>query len=495
MSPLKRWVMSIFLPIGGIIHGIFASGGPLVVIYSARAISEKTIFRVTMCMMWFTMNTAMITQWALGKADHVHVLKIVAFLLPWTMVGLWIGNRAHYRVNENTFRKVVYAVLHSIWRGSGLVAERDSNRSNPAQLVHASAGTLTRKGNAMVKLGVIFLGRKRPGFDPEWGKQMEQAVRAALAKSDYDVVIRNDYVVDDASLRHALAQMRADSVNVLAVLQPTMSDGRFAPVLSQVWGDPLVLWATPEKQDYSMISACSLVGLHTFASTLRQLRKPFEIVYGMPGEAETMKQLDRAVMVAYAASQIKKGKVGLIGYHAPGFIDMQADPFQMSTGLGLELWHTGLKDLVDRMNEMPEDRVRADVAKAMAMGMPLDDVTEADVAVDCRCYLAMSDIIDEESLDVLALRDWGELPNLTGQWPYLAMVRMLTSGFPVACEGDTDGGITLLIGRLLGLEAGYLSDWLEHDHETVTLWHAGNGSLNLCDPVGYPKGSEARKAL
>lgn len=344
-----------------------------------------------------------------------------------------------------------------------------------------------------MKLGVVFLGRKRPGFDPEWGRQMEQAVRTSLAKSDYDVVVRDEYVVDDASARHALAEMKTAGANVLAVLQPTMSDGRFAPVVSQIWGAPLVLWATPEKQDYSMISACSLVGLHTFASTLRQLGRPFEIVYGTPGEAETMQQLDRAVRIAYAADRLSNGKVGLIGYHAPGFIDMQADPFQMSQWLGLELWHTGLKDLVDRMEALPEDRVHADVARVMAVGMPLDDVTESEIAVDCRCYLAMCDIVAEESLDVLAVRDWGELPNLTGQWPYLAMVRLLTEGFPVACEGDTDGGITLLIGKLLGLNPGYLSDWLEHDHETVTLWHAGNGALNLCDPVGSPTGPRLAK--
>lgn len=345
----------------------------------------------------------------------------------------------------------------------------------------------------MMKLGVIFLGRKRPGFDPEWGKQMELAVRKSLAGAKYEVAIRDEYVVDDASVRQAITQMRADGANVLAVLQPTMSDGRFAPILAQLWGDPLVLCATPEKQDYSMISACSLVGLHTFASTLRQLQRPFEIVYGMPGEAETAEQLDRAVRIAYASSRLKTGKVGLIGYHAPGFIDMQADPFQMSTHLGLELWHTGLKDLVDRMNDMPADRVGADVEAVRAMGIPLDDVTWDEVAVDSRCYLAMSDIIAEESLNVLAIRDWGELPNMTGQWPYLAMVRLLTEGFPVACEGDTDGGISLLIGKLLGFEPGYLSDWLEHDHETVTLWHAGNGSLNLCDAVGAPTGPQLAK--
>jgi len=340
----------------------------------------------------------------------------------------------------------------------------------------------------MIKLGVIFLGRKRPGFDPEWGKQMEQAVKAALAKSSYEAIIRDEYVVDDASLRSALSELRGAGADVLAVLQPTMSDGRFAPLIGQIWDNPVVLWATPEKQDYSMISACSLVGLHTFASTMRQLRQPFEIVYGMPGEKETNEQLDRAVNIAYAVSRMKQCKVGMVGYHAPGFIDMQADPFQLADWLKLQLWHTGVVELSDRMNALLDERVEADVAEVMGMGMPLEDVTEANVAIDSRYYLAMSDMIRDESLDVLAIRDWPELPNLTGQWPYLAIVRLLSEHMPVACEGDTDGGITMLIGKLLGFEPGYLSDWLEHDHETITLWHAGNASLNLCEPVGSAKG-------
>jgi hypothetical protein len=41
-----------------------------------------------------------------------------------------------------------------------------------------------------------------------------------------------------------------------------------------------------------------------------------------------------------------------------------------------------------------------------------------------------------------------------------------------------------MIGCLLGFGQGYLSDWLEHDHERVTLWHAGNAPLGLCEPVG-----------
>lgn len=117
MSAAKKAFTSSFLPLGGIIHGAFGTGGPLVVIYATRAITDKLLFRVTMCMMWFTMNTILTTQFLLGKGPHIEVFKIVGICLPFTLVGLFIGNKAHYRINEQAFRKVVYSVLIA----SGLV--------------------------------------------------------------------------------------------------------------------------------------------------------------------------------------------------------------------------------------------------------------------------------------------------------------------------------------------------------------------------------------
>ena len=53
-------------------------------------------------------------------------------------------------------------------------------------------------------------------------------------------------------------------------------------------------------------------------------------------------------------------------------------------------------------------------------------------------------------------------------------------GFPIACEGDVDGALGCLIGKLLGCGTVYLSDWLEHDKSTVTLWHGGMAPMQVC---------------
>ncbi|MCP5116102.1 MAG: hypothetical protein GY953_35190 [bacterium] len=111
------------------------------------------------------------------------------------------------------------------------------------------------------KVGVVFLGRRRIGFDPDWGQRIEQRVRRSLDTTPIDTFLPTTHVTDDRSLRSAVAECRDARCTVLATLQTTMSDGRLAPVMSQLWPDPVILWATPENPEGTMISSCSLVGL------------------------------------------------------------------------------------------------------------------------------------------------------------------------------------------------------------------------------------------
>jgi L-fucose isomerase-like protein len=337
-----------------------------------------------------------------------------------------------------------------------------------------------------MKAGILFFGRKRPGFDPDWGRQIERQVRETLEKSAYGVYLREEYVVDDDSLLAAVASCRAQGVDVLFVLQPTMSDGRLSVRLGQEWPGTIVLWATPERPDAEKVTACSLVGAHVFGANLRQAGHPVELVTGMPGDPFTMQEFDHAFRTAYARDRLRGAKIGLIGYHAPGFIDMHADPAALAAQPGCGLYHTGLHDLLDHMAAVEEKAALADAASVLESGMALQGVTQDDLPVNSRVYLAVKAILAEENLDAIAIREWPELPNLTGHWPYLAFSRLLDENTAIACEGDVDGAITSLTGCLLGFGPGYLSDWLAHDEETITLWHGGCAPAALCDPPGTP---------
>jgi L-fucose isomerase-like protein len=342
---------------------------------------------------------------------------------------------------------------------------------------------MTIRADERTHVGFLAIGRKRPGFDPEWGRQVTAGAWNACEAAGLQAVRPSVVVVDDATLRTALAEFQKADCQTLVVLQPTMGDGRLAPILAQLWGGPLVLWATPERPDADRVTACSLVGAHVFASTLRQLGHPLEIVYGPVDDPATRSRLTTAARLTAAAAQLRRAKAGLIGYHAPGFVNVHADPIALSHDLGVQLHHFGLAEFQARVESCDLGRIERDVQAVLEMKLPMDDdLGSDDLAPNSRYYLAMSDLIAEENLDALAVRCWPELPNHFGHWPYLAMMRLTEDGRPVALEGDVDGAILGLLGKRLGIGVGYISDWLAHDARSITLWHPGHAPRDLCVP-------------
>ncbi len=339
---------------------------------------------------------------------------------------------------------------------------------------------------AAPRIGVVFLGRKRPGFDQEWGRQMEAKVRACLSRQGSLVFEPGEKAVDDASLRAALAECRDHQVEALLLVQATMGDARLAPTLAQLWPGAPILWATPENPQGDMISSCSLVGTHCWASVLRQMGHRFALLVGDPESPSTQTNLAAAVRVTATAHRLKSVRIGLIGAQSPGYFAMHADPFTVHRGVGAQIQEFSLLEFSNAANAVAEAEIAEDVARVRALGLAHKDTSDADLPMASRLYLAMQSFLRNEALDVMAIRCWPELPNTFGQWPYLGIARLIDEGWPVACEGDADGALTTWIASSLGLGLGYLTDWLEQDGETITFWHGGCAPVQLCQPAGAP---------
>ncbi|TVR71357.1 MAG: sugar isomerase [Spirochaetaceae bacterium] len=345
--------------------------------------------------------------------------------------------------------------------------------------------------------GLLILGRKRPGFDPEWGAAVTRRIRAYLEELPWPVHVPAESITDDRELRAALDSCRAAGVTTLILVQPTISDGRLAPMLSRLWNKPLVLWATTEKQTGPMISANSLVGTHVMAATLRQLGHPLEFVYGDPDEGETRARLEQAIVAAHAADAVTGRLYGLVGYHAPGFVDFHADPVFLSDTLDSQLHHMSTPELIALTEGFSEEEIAGDLQALRALDIPwgenlpeagLSRDGTAELTMQARYYRAFRTLFTREGLDALAFRCWPDLPTVTGHWPYLALAKLLSEGYPIAMEGDVDGAICTRIAESLGVGPVYLTDWLEHTRNTATIWHTGAAPFQLCLPAGSPGG-------
>jgi len=328
-------------------------------------------------------------------------------------------------------------------------------------------------------VGVLILGRKRPGFDQEWNKIVTERCVATMEDLGLVCVGQDAPIVDDMTLRERLKDIEAAGCDSLVMLQPSMGNGQLALSLAQAWAGPIVLWATPERPGDGKVSSCSLVGQHLWASMMREAKHPFEFVYGDPDDARVKKTLLQAIALARTVTGLKSAKVGMIGTHAPGFVDLAVNAFVLQNTLGLQLHPLSLPQFIDRVRLVDAVAVSKDVTKVRELGIPLAGVEEKDLEVNSRVYLAMLDLMREESLTALCIQCWPELPEMIGQWPYLAIARLTGEGKAVAMEGDVDGAIAELMGNSLGLGHAFLTDWLEHDEHTIFLWHPGMAPLDM----------------
>ncbi|MBS1814235.1 MAG: L-fucose/L-arabinose isomerase family protein [Acidobacteria bacterium] len=341
-----------------------------------------------------------------------------------------------------------------------------------------------------MKVGVLIFSRKRPGFDQEWSREIRERAIAAMKGCGFQCIGADRIVNDDQTVNTAMDEIEAAQCNALVVIQPSIADGQFAFTVSQRWSDPVILWGTPERPGDGKVSSCALVGQHLWASIYRQAQRPFEFVYGAPEEiADSLK---RAVALCATVQRLRRAKLGVIGTHVPGFIDLAADPFLIRQTFGLQMHSLSLPQFIDRVREIAEDRVAEDLKIARALKLPItggkDAAPDEMLEMNSRFYLAMKDLMAEMSLQGLALQCWPELPNMLGHWPYLAVSRLTAEGTPVSIEGDVDGALSGLVTSLLGIGIGFLTDWLEHDDETAFFWHPGMAPLDMCNAVGCEQG-------
>ncbi|MFP3903365.1 MAG: sulfite exporter TauE/SafE family protein [Armatimonadota bacterium] len=95
----------------GVIHGMFTTGGPPLVIYAARALKSKGLFRVTLAMVWLTLNVIIVSGWYLDGRIQEVAWPLAGITIPFIIIAVFIGDHFHHRMPEQLFRKAAYVLL------------------------------------------------------------------------------------------------------------------------------------------------------------------------------------------------------------------------------------------------------------------------------------------------------------------------------------------------------------------------------------------------
>lgn len=110
-APLGRMARAVLLGLGGVAHGLFGTGGPMIVYVVRRSLADKKAFRATLAVLWLVLNIGLLVNYAsaghytvtVGKASGVIALTIIP--------GLLIGERVHHKLDAARFERLVWVVL------------------------------------------------------------------------------------------------------------------------------------------------------------------------------------------------------------------------------------------------------------------------------------------------------------------------------------------------------------------------------------------------
>ncbi len=104
------WLSRLLSLCAGISHGLFASGGPLLVFALAGTQLDKARLRATLVTVWFSLNS-LLTLAFLLDGRLLPALPQVLSYAPLLLIGVWLGERLHRRFNEQHFRIAIYLLL------------------------------------------------------------------------------------------------------------------------------------------------------------------------------------------------------------------------------------------------------------------------------------------------------------------------------------------------------------------------------------------------
>jgi uncharacterized membrane protein YfcA len=108
---IPAWIAGPVGLVGGILTGLFGTGGPPLIFYFQLRGVDKTVFRGSLMTIFLSMTLVRVPSYAAVGLITAPTMWSALTVFPAVLLGAWLGNSIHVRISEQAFRRVVSAVL------------------------------------------------------------------------------------------------------------------------------------------------------------------------------------------------------------------------------------------------------------------------------------------------------------------------------------------------------------------------------------------------
>ncbi|MCB2187802.1 MAG: sulfite exporter TauE/SafE family protein [Deltaproteobacteria bacterium] len=109
--PLAAWQAHLWQYLAGVVHAIYATGGPFLVYSMGGQDLPKSRFRSTICAVWVTCNLVLVTTFLFSHRLTSETLHLSGYMALAIVPGILGGQFLHEKADELVFRRIVYGLL------------------------------------------------------------------------------------------------------------------------------------------------------------------------------------------------------------------------------------------------------------------------------------------------------------------------------------------------------------------------------------------------
>jgi L-fucose isomerase-like protein len=237
-----------------------------------------------------------------------------------------------------------------------------------------------------------------------------------------------------------------------------------------LWGLPMCEWGGQRQSTGSFVAACSLKG------PLQRMGYRFRTVIGLPEDDTTLARLTGFARAAGAVQQLKRTRLGLMGYVAMAIYAGTFDHVLLRRTVGPEVVHLDTSSLIHEIADVAEPAARAWLAP---LATAQTETTPERLLLAGRMTEALARLARRHHLHGLNVKCQYELSQDYGMTPCLPLALLADAGLNASCEGDMMVHVTQTMLRALTGQVVPYADLLDLQGNSGLFSACGFAPLSL----------------
>jgi L-fucose isomerase-like protein len=235
---------------------------------------------------------------------------------------------------------------------------------------------------------------------------------------------------------------------------------------------PVIIWGLPGMK------TGSLCGTQQIGFMLKQLSKPYKLLYGHLDSESELKRLLEYASAAAVRYHLRRARIGYLGHRVEGMTETTVHELALKKVFGPRIVGIDSQVFLEGVARIESEAVQErwqEIKKRVGSVKCGDD----DGLESLKVYDYMKAFIEERMLNAVAV---GCYPHLMGK-VCLAASLLGEEGIPVACEGDVNGAMGMMILSWLSSEPTHNTDLLNPipEDNAIVFSHCGSGGFSLAE--------------